>query len=230
MSASQPPAVPVPRWAPGIAAAALLVMALLAGAVLAGAEPLLRLDRAVSSALYAGDDRSATREVLLQVTTAPGSTVFRALVFLPVLAWLATRRRWWTAGWVAAAVLLVAPVTGLLKEAIGRLRPQFAGGGAAYESLAFPSGHASGVAALVTAGLLLAWPALAPRARRWWLAAGLALAVLVGLTRIWLGVHWLSDVVGGAALGLGWTLLVATAAARLARGAGVPADRVEEVR
>ena len=80
------------------------------------------------------------------------------------------------------------------------------------------------MAALVTTALLLAWPALRPRARRWWLAAGLALAVLVGLTRIWLGVHWLSDVVGGEALGLGWTLLVAGVASRLAARRPAPAE------
>jgi undecaprenyl-diphosphatase len=38
---------------------------------------------------------------------------------------------------------------------------------------------------------------------------GAALVVLVGLTRMWLGVHYLSDVVGGWALGLGWVLLTA---------------------
>jgi undecaprenyl-diphosphatase len=67
------------------------------------------------------------------------------------------------------------------------------------------------VAALVTIALVLAWPRLAPTARRVWLAAGVALVLLVGLTRMWLGVHFLSDVLGGWALGLGWTLLMATA-------------------
>ncbi|WP_448613366.1 phosphatase PAP2 family protein [Modestobacter sp. URMC 112] len=226
MSAPRPPDVAAPRWALGTAVAAFGLVAVLAGAVLAGAGPLLRVDRAVSAALYAGDDRGPALGALLQVATAPGLSVVRVLVFLPVLGWLLVRRRWWTAGWVAAAVLLVAPLTGLLKELVGRLRPQYAGGGAEYTSLAFPSGHASGVAALVTTALLLAWPALGPRARRWWLAAGLALAVLVGLTRIWLGVHWLSDVVGGEALGLGWTLLVAGVASRRQ----APAPRAEVAR
>ena len=228
MSAPRPDAVPVPRWAPGAGAAAFLLVAALAGAVLAGAGPLLRVDRAVSAALYAGDDRSGLVDALLQVATAPGLTVVRGLVYLPVLAVLVARRHWWTAGWVAAAVLLVAPLTGLLKELIGRQRPQFAEGGADYASLAFPSGHASGVAALVTTGLLLAWPALGRVARRWWLAAGVALCVLVGLTRMWLGVHWLSDVVGGEAFGLGWTLLAASVAGLLAGRRGVPAARPEE--
>jgi undecaprenyl-diphosphatase len=201
----------------------LLVLALLGAAVLTGAGPLLRLDRAVSSALYVGDDRSPAVETLLRVATAPGSSAVRGLVFLPVLAWLVARRRWWTAGWVATTVLLIGPLTTLLKELVGRLRPQYAEGGATYESLAFPSGHASGVATLVTVALLLAWPSLGPPARRWWPAAGVTLAVVVGLTRIWLGVHWPSDVVAGEALGLGWTLLVAIVLGRLAARRGAPA-------
>jgi undecaprenyl-diphosphatase len=89
------------------------------------------------------------------------------------------------------------------------VRPDFEDGGARYSTLSFPSGHATGIAVLVTVALVLAWPLLAPHARRWWLATGIALVVLVGLTRMWLGVHYLSDVVGGWALGTAWTLLVA---------------------
>lgn len=228
MSAARPVVVPVPRWAPGVAAAAFVLVAVLAWAVLAGAGPLLRADRAVSETLYAGDDRPAALEVALQVATAPGSSAFRVLAFVPVVVWLVARRRWWTAGWVVPAVLLVGPLTTVLKESVGRVRPQFADGGAGYESLAYPSGHASGVATLVTAALLVAWPALGPTARRCWLAASLVLAVLVGLTRIWLGVHWLSDVVGGEALGLGWTLLVAVVVGRVAARRGAPAARPQE--
>ena len=186
-----------------------LVVALLGVAVAAGAGPLLRLDRAVSQALYAGDGRPQWSEVLLQVATAPGLSAVRAVVFLPVLGWLVLHRAWWTAAWVLLAAGLVGPLTTLLKETVGRLRPQFAEGGARWESFSYPSGHSSGIAALVTVALVLAWPLLAPAARRAWLTAGLALVLLVGLTRMLLGVHWLSDVVGGWALGAGWALLVA---------------------
>lgn len=227
MPTARPPDVPTPRWAGGGAAAAFLLVAVLSWLVLAGAEPVLRVDRAVSGALYAGDDRPAALEGALQVATAPGSTALRVLAFLPVVVWLVVRRRWWTAAWVATAVLLVGPLTTLVKESVGRVRPPFADGGATYASLALPSGHASGVATLVTVGLLLAWPALHPPARGWWLAAGLALAVLVGLTRLWLGVHWLSDVLAGWAFGLGWTLLTAAVVGRLAARHAVPASPAE---
>jgi undecaprenyl-diphosphatase len=190
---------------------AVLVVVLLGWAVTSRAAPLLRVDRSVADALYVGDHPAGWLDGLLQVATAPGLSVVRWVVYLPVLAWLVVRRRWWTAGWVATAVVLVTPLTAGLKDAVGRVRPQFTGGGGTYDSLSFPSGHSSGVATLVTVGLVLAWPLLGRPARRGWLAAGLALAVLVGLTRMWLGVHWLSDVVAGEALGLAWTLLVALA-------------------
>jgi undecaprenyl-diphosphatase len=187
----------------------LVVLALLGAAVRSEFGPLLRLDAAVSEALYAGDDRAAGLDGLLEVLTAPGLSWVRFLVFLPVLVWLVAQRLWWTAGWVVTAVVLVAPLTTLLKEYFGRIRPPFAEGGARYESLSYPSGHASGIATLVTVVLVLVWPVLSLRARRWALGAGIALVVVVGLTRMWLGVHYLSDVVGGWSFGLAWTLATA---------------------
>jgi undecaprenyl-diphosphatase len=202
----------------GTVLAAAVVVALLGWAVAAGWSPLLRVDRSVSAALYAGNDRSMLVEALLQVTTAPGLSAVRGVVFLALLGWLVLRRAWWTGAWVFTTFALIGPLTSVLKELVGRQRPQFARGGAGYETLSYPSGHASGVATLVTVLLLLAWPLLAPAARRAWLAAGVALVLLVGLTRIWLGVHYLSDVVGGWALGLGWSLLLAVAFGALPGG------------
>jgi membrane-associated phospholipid phosphatase len=189
----------------------LTVLAVLGWAVASGVGPVLRVDRAVSAALYAGDDRSGLHEAALQVATAPGSSAFRAVVVLAALVWLVRRRPLRTTAWVVVATVLVGPVTTLLKNLVGRPRPQFAEGGAELDSLSFPSGHASGIATLVTVALLVAWPRLSPSGRRWALAVGVLLALLVGCTRMWLGVHFLSDVVGGWALGVAWTLLTALA-------------------
>jgi membrane-associated phospholipid phosphatase len=220
-TSSPAPATPT-RARPGPALAtvlgAVVVVALLGWAVAAEWAPLLQLDRTVSAALYAGDDRPRLVEVALQVATAPGLSVVRGVVLLPVLVWLVLRRAWWTAAWVLTAAATISPLTSLLKELVGRARPQFAEGGARYETLSFPSGHSSGIACLATIGLVLAWPLLAPAARRAWLAAGVALVLLVGLTRMLLGVHFLSDVVAGWSLGLGWTLLVALAFGALPGG------------
>jgi membrane-associated phospholipid phosphatase len=199
----------VPRPLVGATAAGLAVLALLGAGVLTGFGPQLRVDAAVSEALYAGDGRARALDWLLEALTAPGSTVARAVVLLPVVGWLCLRRGWRAAGWVLLAAGLVGPVTTVLKNLFGRIRPPFEDGGARYESLSYPSGHSSGIAALVTVALVVAWPLLSPAARRAWLALGVALVLVVGLTRMWLGVHYLSDVLGGWALGVSWCLLVA---------------------
>lgn len=192
-----------------VVALALTVLALLGAGVRGDFGPQLELDGAVSEALYVGDDRPAFLGGLLEVLTAPGSWWFRAVVFLSVLVWLGVTRAWRPVVWVIPAIALIGPLTEMLKNAFGRIRPDFDEGGARYESLSFPSGHSSGIATLVTVALVLAWPLLAHRARTAWLTAGVVLVLLVGLTRMWLGVHFLSDVLGGWALGLSWSLAVA---------------------
>src|SRR3954471_16736544 len=106
------PGTPVPaRSRPGRVRGAVLgagvLVALLGWAVAAGWGPLLRLDRSVSDALYAGDDRPRLVAVVLQLATAPGLSAVRGLVLLPVLVWLVLRRAWWTAAWVLASAGLV---------------------------------------------------------------------------------------------------------------------------
>ncbi len=82
------------------------------------------------------------------------------------------------------------------------------------DSLSFPSGHSAGIACLVTTALVLTWPGLTRAGRRWWTLVGVAAVVVVGTTRMLLGVHYLTDVLAGWAVGVGWTLLVVA----LARG------------
>jgi membrane-associated phospholipid phosphatase len=199
-------------------AGCLLVLALLGAGVRTHFGPQLRLDGVVSEALYAGDHRAAALSTLLDVLTAPGLSWFRLVVFLPVLIMLLRRRAWWTAAWLVTAVGLVGPLNTVLKNYFGRVRPDFAQGGARLHDLSFPSGHSSGIATLVTVALVMAWPLMAARARHRALAAGIALALLVGLTRMWLGVHFLSDVLGGWALGVGWSLLTALLFGAFAEG------------
>jgi membrane-associated phospholipid phosphatase len=188
------------------ATACLVVVVLLGVGVETGFGPQLRVDASVSEALSAGDGRVAALDWLLEVVTAPGVTWVRLLVFLPVLVLLVRRRAWVTTGWLLTAVVLIAPLTTALKELVGRIRPPFADGGARYDSLSYPSGHAAGIATLVTVALVLLWPVLSVSARRWALLAGVVLVVVVGLSRMWLGVHYLSDVLGGWSLGIAWTL------------------------
>jgi undecaprenyl-diphosphatase len=138
---------------------------------------------------------------LAKVITALGSTavlVPLTAIAAGVLAW---RRRWTEVAvlLVAVAILLIAvPVT---KEIVDRPRP--AGGLVEAGGASYPSGHAAH-------SVFYAWLALtiAIRVRPGWrygsalIASGIALTVLVGLSRVYLGVHYLSDVSGGWGLGV----------------------------
>jgi undecaprenyl-diphosphatase len=190
-------------------AACLVVLALLWIGFATHFGPQLRLDTALSKVFYAGDHRSATLNGLLQTISAPGLSVFRYVVAVPVIVLLARARAWWTLAWVATVVVLIGPLTTAVKTIVGRIRPPFANGGALDPSKSFPSGHSSGIAASVVVALVLAWPVLSARARRIWLTVGVALVVVVGFSRMWLGVHYLSDVVAGWSLGIAFALLTA---------------------
>jgi undecaprenyl-diphosphatase len=71
--------------------------------------------------------------------------------------------------------------------------------------MAFPSGHSANVMAI---GLALALLATGPQWRRPAVAAALVVAIVVGVCRMVLQVHWPSDVLGGWAFGAAWTLLL----------------------
>ncbi|MBA4860618.1 phosphatase PAP2 family protein [Streptomyces sp. PSKA54] len=124
--------------------------------------------------------------------------------------WLAWRHRaWWLALWVAATCAIGTCIQQSLKAAVGRERPVWPDPVDSAHYAAFPSGHA--MTATVVCGLLLWLIRLYGAGRALWRAA-VVLAVFsvigVGLTRVWLGVHWPSDVLGGWLLG---SLLVALA-------------------
>ncbi|MBX6389993.1 MAG: phosphatase PAP2 family protein, partial [Frankia sp.] len=106
---------------------------------------------------------------------------------------------------------------GLVKLAVGRDRPADVEPLGSAFGFAYPSGHALGVLVAAGAGALVVrgWTGRAP-GWRYWLPAGAAVG-LCGLSRIALGVHYPSDVVGGYLLGGAWVLGVTLAASRLAR-------------
>jgi membrane protein DedA with SNARE-associated domain len=146
------------------------------------------------------------------LVTTLGSPVTMAILAVIVAAVL-LRRRWWIvlAGWVAAFA-----GGGLLNWALKRVvhRPRPAGAEAFLygSSFSFPSGHAMG--SLIGYGmlaylLLTFWP----WARRHSIAVTIGvfvLVLLIGLSRLYLGVHFLSDVIGGYAAGLVWLAVCVT--------------------
>ena len=101
-------------------------------------------------------------------------------------------------------------VTEAAKAAANRPRPAEALAPAA--STSFPSGHALGVMVGVLALLTLALPVVRPRLRAWLITIGAIVVVAIGVGRVVLAVHHVSDVLAGWALGYVWfvvcTLLV----------------------
>jgi membrane-associated phospholipid phosphatase len=130
---------------------------------------------------------------------------------LALVIWLLRRGAARLALWVATT-MLVAGLLGLLfKLVVGRVRPRFPDPVSSALGPAFPSGHAL-TATVGTAVLVLVVLPLLPR--RWrplaWVLAGVV-TIGTGMSRIALGVHWFSDVVGGWLLGAG--VVAATALA-----------------
>ena len=91
----------------------------------------------------------------------------------------------------------------LIKWVVDRPRPSFDPHPVVIYGQSFPSGHSGNSMVTYLAIALFALPA---RWRGWGIAAAIALAVAIGATRPYLGVHWPSDVIGGWALGLVWTV------------------------
>ena len=130
-------------------------------------------------------------------------------------------KRWW-----ADLALLTAAIVGgieinpRLKDFFDRPRPFFEGQALTFPGTSFPSGHAMTATVLWIALLLIALPHV-PRARRSWaIAAAVAIVGVVALTRIYLGAHYLTDVLGGVAFGLLWLALCDAAVRSIAKSQG----------
>lgn len=100
---------------------------------------------------------------------------------------------------LAATVIIERLAVDGLKLVIGRPRPAFDLHPVVTSSSSFPSGHSGNSMAVFVAIALIAAP---PAWRRTALATAICLSLIIGITRIFLGVHWPSDVVGGWSLGL----------------------------
>jgi len=122
----------------------------------------------------------------------------------------------------------------VVKDIVGRVRPTL-NPAAATLGPSFPSGHSATAAAFYAAAALIIGRTLRRPARQFVIAGAIAAAVAVAVSRVLLDLHWLSDVVGGLALGWAWfalcavvfggRLLVPTAAAaQLAAAQADPPD------
>jgi undecaprenyl-diphosphatase len=207
-SPSRPRAYRTAARAAGVLA---LCSALLLLLVAAKWPPLITLDRDISrtSHRWAVEEHGAT-ETFRVLTDWVWDPWTMRLLCAVVVVWLMWRRAdWWTAGWLAATCALGTLVQQLLKTAVGRARPVWPDPVDSAHYAAFPSGHA--LTATVVCGLLLWLLHRHGAGRALWrtaLAVSVVSVVGVGVTRVWLGVHWTTDVLGGWLLG---ALIVALA-------------------
>jgi membrane-associated phospholipid phosphatase len=167
-----------------------------------GEDDLVKLDRAVNA--WAARSVPEPAFDFLGAITHAGDHDTLLVLTIALGVGLLLRRHLWL---FAAFVLTMAGGQGLMvlfKWLFERARPT---GPLHASGFSFPSGHTSGATLLYGFVLFLVWSTRLPRAAKWAISAGLgALIVLVGLSRIVLSVHWVSDVLAGFVLGLSWLM------------------------
>lgn len=194
--------------AAGVAAVAAVAFGLLLTLVEGQWRPLSRLDASAARDLhqYALRHREWTAVLHLLSDRVWDPVTLRAAVAV-LVAWLLYRRAWRLAAWAAVTAVAGGLVGLLVKAVVERARPALADPVAHAPGYSFPSGHAM-TATTSFAVLMLVLAPLLPRAWRtacWCLAVFCVLGV--GFTRVALGVHWFSDVLGGWLLGLAMVAL-----------------------
>ena len=147
-------------------------------------------------------------EVVVRDITALGGLVTLALLSIAACGylWLTNRHR--LALFVAVSVTGGSLVNTLLKGLIERPRPDIVPHGTSAALSSFPSGHAM-MSAIVflTLGAMLAYASDTTRVKVYFLSWSVLLTVLVGTSRVYLGVHWPTDVIAGWIGGATWAML-----------------------
>lgn len=170
-----------------------------------------RFDAAVLAALTAPGD--ATRPIgpawfieAARDVTALGSFVVLGTLVAIVSLYLAMAGRRRTALFLLVSAVTGAVCSSLLKLAFNRPRPEIPDTIQVFTA-SFPSGHALlSAVCYLTIGALLAEQTEDARVRRYFLAVAAIITLLVGLSRVYLGVHYPTDVLAGWLIGTGWAI------------------------
>jgi membrane-associated phospholipid phosphatase len=172
---------------------------------------LLHFDNTVADELHEYVRSHRTFTQAMRLVSDLGTSLAWWIILTPVIAWLAYRRLPRLAAFVLVAAVGSSLLNNAIKLAVNRARPHLADPVAIVGGKSFPSGHAQ--AAIVGYGILLLvfLPVISRRARPCVMAVAATLVLLIGFSRIALGVHYFSDVVGGYLIGGAW-LFAMTAA------------------
>lgn len=163
-------------------------------------------DRAILLWLRAHAQSPGVMRVAVDIT-ALGSVPVLILMVAGAAILLAARGLWLTAVATAAAGISGGAVVTVMKTGIARARPDLVPHWVAVSNASFPSGHAAGSAMVyLTLAALATQVTRHRRMRSAIMALAIGLVVAIGVSRVYLGVHWPSDVAAGWCFGTFWAL------------------------
>ena len=146
-------------------------------------------------------------EIVIRDFTALGSHAVLGLIGAVALGYILLLRKWLSAGLLVFSFGGGMALNSLLKLGFDRPRPDLVAHLVETHTASFPSGHAM-LAAIcyLTLGALLAGVTPSRRLKAYILGVAMLLTLIVGASRIYLGVHWPTDVLAGWSLGAAWAM------------------------
>jgi undecaprenyl-diphosphatase len=173
-------------------------------------DPIVQVDRHV--AVWFHQQASPTITQVARTISFLGSAGWLTAVSIGVVLFFVSRRDWLNASLVAFVMVGGGTLDVVLKHFFHRERPVLENPLVTLSSYGFPSGHTMEATLLYGLLALLAWKNARNRAARLGCVVGACfLVLLIGLTRIYLGAHYLTDVLGALAAGLFWLVFCWTA-------------------
>ena len=175
-------------------------------AIVVSASDTLSLDQSILT--WVGEHRgSALTSAMRTVTWLGSAAVLYPATLVLALYWWRRDREWRAGAMLAASVAGSTALYNIFKRIIERPRPPAKDALGSYTHWSFPSGHATQCMAFFAMLLVLLYFASRPGLRLWAILAA-AVVLMVGGSRIYLGAHWFTDVLGGYALGGAWVALL----------------------
>jgi undecaprenyl-diphosphatase len=164
------------------------------------------LDRAVLTRI--ASLRAPTLNAIAVDLTAIGSVTVVALLVSTAVLFFSLARRWRSVAQLLVASIGAGIASTLLKQILERKRPSEVPHLVEVVGFSYPSGHSLGSASVYLTLAILVSQLVPFAARIWVFAWALLIALLIGASRAYLGVHYPSDIVAGLLVGTGWALLL----------------------